>query len=220
MVDAVRIDIISGPKDASEYTDAQLQNVFVRDMRSSPGMIETSAILFAKAMEDLERFSLWTRLGYDSMDAYIEDVLERPREWVDAVMTIAKEDAELGRDRKLGEVDKEAVALAREQAETVKSGTRTDIKDDAKPNDNIMRLDQGTSQSYTLRRLARERPDLLDQVEDGVLSPNAAAIKAGFRTRKVQVELSPEGVQRMLNRRMPEWRLVNVETGEFAEGGD
>ena len=216
MVDAVRIDIISGPKDASEYTDAQLQNVFVRDMRSSPGMIETSAILFAKAMEDLERFSLWTRLGYDSMDAYIEDVLERPREWVDAVMTIAKEDAELGRDRKLGEVDKEAVALAREQAETVKPGRP---KDD-EIHDNVMNLNQGNSQSYTLRRLARERPDLLDQVEDGVLSPNAAAIKAGFRTRKVQVELSPEGIQRMLNRRMPEWRLVNVETGEFAEGGD
>ena len=207
MVDAVRIDIISGPKDASEYTDAQLQNVFVRDMRSSPGMIETSAILFAKAMEDLERFSLWTRLGYDSMDAYIEDVLERPREWVDAVMTIAKEDAELGRDRKLGEVDKEAVALAREQAETVKPGR-------PKGGENLgitKKLMDENKNSYVLRRLARERPDLLDQVEDGVLSPNAAAIKAGFRTRKVQVELSPEGFQRAVQRHLPDWRLIKAE---------
>jgi hypothetical protein len=164
--------------------------------------------MFAKAMEDLERFSLYKRLGYDSMDAYIEDVLERPRDWVDAALRIVEKDAAKGIDRKMGEVDKEAVALAREQAETVKPGRPKDGDN----SDNITNLDdRGTSQSYTLRRLARERPDLLDQVEDGVLSPNAAAIKAGFRTRKVQVELSPEGFQRAVQRHLPDWRLVKAE---------
>jgi hypothetical protein len=40
---------------------------------------------------------------------------------------------------------------------------------------------QGTSVAYTLRRLARERPDLLARVEAGELSANKAAIEAGFR---------------------------------------
>jgi len=40
---------------------------------------------------------------------------------------------------------------------------------------------RGNSTSYTLRRLARERPDLLARVETGEMSANKAAIEAGFR---------------------------------------
>ena len=35
--------------------------------------------------------------------------------------------------------------------------------------------------TYTLRRLKRDRPDLLDRVAAGELSANAAAVAAGFR---------------------------------------
>lgn len=40
---------------------------------------------------------------------------------------------------------------------------------------------RGTSRSYTVSRLQRERPDLFDEVKAGNLSANAAAIQAGFR---------------------------------------
>jgi hypothetical protein len=124
--------------------------------------------------------------------------------------------AEKGIERKMGEVDKESVALARQQAETVSQGTRSDLaqEGDAEPRGNATKLMDRNNRSHVLRRLARERPDLLDQVEAGHLTANAAAIEAGFRTRKVQVELTPEANQRLLNRRMPKWRLVNTQTGE------
>ena len=47
-----------------------------------------------------------------------------------------------------------------------------------------MKLGQGNSLAYTLRRLARKRPVLLAAYERGELSANAAAIEAGFRRKK------------------------------------
>jgi hypothetical protein len=41
---------------------------------------------------------------------------------------------------------------------------------------------------HTLRRLHRERPDLLDRVTKGELSANAAAIEAGFRRKLTPFE--------------------------------
>jgi hypothetical protein len=52
--------------------------------------------------------------------------------------------------------------------------------------DNIMidlktGTEQGTSVSYTLRRLARNHPELLERFAAGELTANQAAIQAGFR---------------------------------------
>jgi len=63
----------------------------------------------------------------------------------------------------------------------------------------------GTAKTYTLRRLARDRPDLLDRVEAGELSANAAAIEAGFRSKpspadvvaKMLPKLSREELERV-----------------------
>jgi hypothetical protein len=51
-----------------------------------------------------------------------------------------------------------------------------------------MRPKRGNSRAYTLDRLARERPDLFEQVKAGKLSANAAAIEAGFRKRPTSLE--------------------------------
>ena len=45
----------------------------------------------------------------------------------------------------------------------------------------------GTSADYTLRRLARDAPEMLDRVESGELTVNQAAIEAGIRKRQIQV---------------------------------
>jgi hypothetical protein len=48
--------------------------------------------------------------------------------------------------------------------------------------DNITsKSDRGNSALYTLKRLKRDRPDLFQVVLGGGMSPNAAAIEAGFR---------------------------------------
>jgi hypothetical protein len=66
---------------------------------------------------------------------------------------------------------------ARAQAETRTQGTRTDIH-----HVNHMKLRQGTGQvAYTLRRIAKERPDVLARYEAGEFkSVRAAALAAGI----------------------------------------
>ena len=50
-----------------------------------------------------------------------------------------------------------------------------------------------------LRRLARSRPDLLGRVETGELSPNAAAVEAGFRRPRKSIPVdSAENAVRAL----------------------
>ena len=53
----------------------------------------------------------------------------------------------------------------------------------------ILPSKQGTSEEYTLRRLKRDNPALAQQVIDGTLTANQAAIQAGFRKRKIQIPL-------------------------------
>jgi len=43
--------------------------------------------------------------------------------------------------------------------------------------------------TYALQRLKRDRPDIADKVVRGELSANAAAIEAGFRPRKVSINM-------------------------------
>lgn len=54
--------------------------------------------------------------------------------------------------------------------------------------------DRGNARAYTLDRLSRERPDLYQQVVDKELTANAAAIEAGWRKRKIQLEPEPQSV--------------------------
>ena len=50
---------------------------------------------------------------------------------------------------------------------------------------------QGNGKDYTLRRLMRDHPELLERVKSGELSANAAAIEAGFREKTITVTLDP-----------------------------
>lgn len=54
--------------------------------------------------------------------------------------------------------------------------------------DNIITSSLGTSRAYTLSRLKKQTPELFQQVVDGELSANAAAIKAGFRKKLTAFE--------------------------------
>lgn len=69
------------------------------------------------------------------------------------------------------------------------SGRPPKADNQEEPNNNIIgfRTRQGTSRSYTLDRLQREAPQLFEAVQREELSPNAAAIQAGFRKRTITV---------------------------------
>lgn len=67
--------------------------------------------------------------------------------------------------------------------------------------DNVTSTLRGNDQTYTLRRLARDNPELLDRVESGELSANAAATLAGFRKPMKSVPIdSPSSAIRALLR--------------------
>ena len=70
-----------------------------------------------------------------------------------------------------------------------------------KPN-NIRLPEYGTNRTYTLARLKRDAPELADRVIAGELSAHAAAVQAGFRSRKVQVPATVEGFARAIERHL------------------
>jgi len=83
--------------------------------------------------------------------------------------------------------DPEALTMLRKA--TNKQGHRSDL------HDNITEdaRKTGTAKDYTLDRLSRERPDLYGAVVEGEMSANAAAIKAGFRTKTISVPVMKGG---------------------------
>ena len=123
---------------------------------------------------------------------------------------------ELPMDRLLRycEDDEEAVRLIKgEMQQAGKRGNPTGANQytpaDERKSDNIRFPNSyGTSAGHTLSKLKRDHPEIAKDVIDGKLSANAGAIKAGYRKRKVQVEPTPEAVQRMLDKYLPGYTIV------------
>ena len=70
---------------------------------------------------------------------------------------------------------------------------------------------------YTLRRLKRDAPELLVQIESGQLSVNAAAIKAGFRKKPNPEEVCIKAFRKSENRVMAIRSIVKELTGQERE---
>lgn len=69
---------------------------------------------------------------------------------------------------------------------------------------------QGTSVGYTLRRLERSAPELLEGVKAGDMSPNAAAVQAGFRDVAITIPADPIKASRRLLRHFSGERLESL----------
>jgi hypothetical protein len=79
-------------------------------------------------------------------------------------------------------------------------GARSDLIEYRDRTKSAEKAEQGHSRTYTLNRLRRDAPELFDAVVAGQLSPNAAAIKAGFRRKTTPLEFL-----------MPNWRKASDE---------
>ncbi len=87
-----------------------------------------------------------------------------------------------------------------------------------KTGDNITRFsDRGTSESYTIRRLKRDRPELAEKVISGEISANAAAIQAGFRKKTLTVPADVRAAARVLVKHFDAQELCEalIEAGEL-----
>ncbi len=66
----------------------------------------------------------------------------------------------------------------------------------------------GNTEAYALRRLTKDRPDLLQRVIAGDLSANAAMIEAGFRRRMLAV---PDDLDALIDKAVERFGLKAVE---------
>lgn len=71
-----------------------------------------------------------------------------------------------------------------------------------KTDSNATGLDRG--QTYLIRRLKRDLPELASRVISGELSAHAAAVEAGIRQRMVQVPTTPDGFIRAIRKYLTE----------------
>ena len=68
---------------------------------------------------------------------------------------------------------------------------------------------QGNSAAYTMRRLSKDFPLIHERVLAGELSPNKAALEAGFRQPKIQLPADPAAAGRYLANRVDnKWMLA------------
>jgi hypothetical protein len=139
---------------------------------------------FLEFVEVLIQHELWKELEFESMYAYIEHMI--PDAW-----------------DHIAEVDQVREQLKPIKAEATKDDQRGgDRRSEDFKVDNV-NFDKGNSQQYTLRRLARDHVELFDQVKSGALSANAAAIKAGFRSKTISIPVDkPEAVAKSLRKHM------------------
>jgi len=111
----------------------------------------------------------WRPLGYISLDAFLIAEANFTQTIIDAVRNAKK-------GVKTGDVIAQ-VAEARDTKDK-QQGKRNDLLPD-----NVRKSSGGNDTTYALRRLARDKPELLDKIEAGELSVNAAAIQAGIRKK-------------------------------------
>ncbi len=97
--------------------------------------------------------------------------------------------------------DIEVLAMWREEMTGEHGGDRRSEKAETKSDNITLETDRrGTSRSYTVSRLQKQRPDLFADVKAGKLSANAAAIKAGFRKVKPPLELAIRAFRKLNDR--------------------
>ena len=153
----------------------------------------------AQLVRELHRDGFWQRL-FPDWETCCQSLFQRPAAWVEQVVEGVRvlhsqgHQGEIPREQALSAAAAQAQPLA--QHGEIGNGKRRDPKtglfvaaEDAVPlrmhggsrTDNIRSGDFGTSQTYLLRRLARDAPEILERVKAGEFkSARAAAIEAGI----------------------------------------
>ena len=123
-----------------------------------------------------EAADVWKELRFSSAEEMIRDGYELDPIEIDLAIAWLKhneQDVAIG----LGEITQKIAAAKNKPLPS--HGGKRDPSEDDQGRDSTLKQDR--SNDYTLRRLARDCPEILDRIESGELSVNAAAIQAGIR---------------------------------------
>jgi hypothetical protein len=162
---------------------------------------------------------VWQDLGFESAADMIRNGYELDPQQIDlavAWLKINEPTAAVGIDdisKKIADAKAEPLATKPGKPVGSKGGNQhtvanVDNVNKSKPSTG------GNETSYTLRRLARDNPEMLDRIESGELSVNAAAIAAGIRKKPTPAEICVKAFRKAENR-MEALRLITSELEPF-----
>lgn len=90
------------------------------------------------------------------------------------------------------------IPLAEAIKPLAKHGTNQHSEEEAGvDNVNSLKVKGGNDTEYTLRRMKRDAPELLEAIKRGELSVNAAAIKAGIRKKPTAYEIALKAAKKL-----------------------
>lgn len=130
-------------------------------------------------VRELHRDGFWQRL-FPDWETCCQSLFRRPAAWIEQVVEGVRVLHSQGHQ---GEIPREqALSAAAAQAPPLaQHGEIGNGRADESRVDNIKSTEGGTSQTYLLRRLARDAPEILERVKAGEFkSARAAAIEAGI----------------------------------------
>lgn len=133
----------------------------------------------ALVVRELQRDGFWERM-FPDWDSCCQALFQRPAAWVEQVVEGVRVLHAQGHQ---GEISKEqALAAAAAQARPLaQHGEIGNGRAEQSRGDNVTSTERGNGQSYLLRRLARDAPEILERVKAGEFrSARAAAIEAGI----------------------------------------
>ena len=144
----------------------------------------------ALAVRELNRDGFWQRL-FPDWETCCLALFKRPAAWVEQVVEGVRV---LHSNGHQGEIPRDqALRAAATQAQPLAAHRRPTTEEQGDKGDNNTFIRGSTSQSYLLRRLARDAPEVLERVKSGELkSARAAAIEAGIIKPVPTVRLVPD----------------------------
>ncbi len=195
-------------KDLHELDGETLRKEARRRLRARATGAERECSDLADAVAMVRDGDFWNRLS-GTWPEFCAEYFEQPAEFVDSVTAGVRLLREAGHQGPISadQARQAEVAHARRQTDP-ESGDFVDPKGGRPAKETVTNNDGYSSPESarknkpgTLRRLARSRPDLLNRIEAGELTVNAAAIEAGIRRpmRSVPVD-TPEAAIRALAR--------------------
>lgn len=186
MAEHLATEVIEMPwqKDLHDLEGEVLRKEAKRRLRARASGAERECSDLADAVAMVRAGDFWNRLS-GTWAEFCAEYFEQPAEFVDSVTAGVRLLRATGHQGPISadQARQAEVAHARRQTdpeapEFVRQGKRTDLN---QLPSNTRKLNGSVDKPGTLRRLARSRPDLLNRIEAGELSVNAAAIEAGIR---------------------------------------